>query len=291
MIRNPSRIGMAFIEDLFPVQIGQIPDCITLSLLVNVKIRILLSTVIIVREKEVPVLVIVTSVHLVILTKIIPLQQIATDIKGKSFAQAFGLDFNHRTLLRVITYPRIRHQSDRLNLVDSQIVQFGLVCHFSAIDIIGRKTSTNHFYVLTTFLNARYLAKQIIQCSLSGKNRIRHISRNAFPIQFERFSVGSNLHSFKFGLCQFHFNYRQCEIRIDLYIPIQCLITQIRIADDIITSSKRCAIYPARVGYRSGDECTVCLIQKRDIYHRHHRIFRIDDCSFNQMLTINRQYN
>ena len=208
MIRNPSRIGMAFIEDLFPVQIGQLPDCITLSLLVNVKIRILLSTVIIIREKEVPVLVIVTSVHLVILTKIIPLQQIATDIKGKSFTQTFGLDLNYRTLFRVITYPRIRHQSDRLNLVDSQIIQFSLVCHFTAIDIIGRETSTNHFYVLTTFLNARYLAKQIIQCSLFGKNRIGHISRNAFPIQFERFSVGSNLHSFKFGLCQFHFNYR-----------------------------------------------------------------------------------
>ena len=99
MIRNPSRIGMAFVEDLFPGQIGQIPDCVTLSLLVNVKIRILLSTVIIIREKEVPVLVIVTSVHLVILTKIIPLQQITADIKGKSFAQTFGLDFNHRTLL------------------------------------------------------------------------------------------------------------------------------------------------------------------------------------------------
>ena len=28
----------------------------------------------------------------------IPLQQITADIKGKSFAQTFGLDFNHRTL-------------------------------------------------------------------------------------------------------------------------------------------------------------------------------------------------
>ena len=130
----------------------------------------------------------------------ISLQQITADIKGKSFTQTFSLDLNYRTLFRMITHTSIRHESDRLNLVDSQIVQFCTVCNFTAVDVLGRKTSAYHLNVFTTFLYAGYLAKQIIQCGLFGKNRIRYISCNSFLIQLEGFPICCYLHTFKLVL-------------------------------------------------------------------------------------------
>ena len=191
---------MAFVKNLLLTQISKIPDSITLSLLINIKIRILLSTIIIARKKEIPVFIVVASIHPVILAEMIALQQITADIKGKSFSQTFGLDFNYRTLLRMITCVRIRHQSDRLNLVNSQIIQFRLICNLPAIDIIRRCTFSYHFNGFTPLLYTWYLTKQIIQSGLFGKDSVRHISSNSIPVQFERFPVRCNLHSFEFSL-------------------------------------------------------------------------------------------
>ena len=64
---------MAFVKDSLPVQIGQVPDSITLSLLVSVKCRIIFSPVVIIGEKEVPVLIIVTTVYKIVLVEVISL--------------------------------------------------------------------------------------------------------------------------------------------------------------------------------------------------------------------------
>ena len=92
-----------------------------------------------------------------------------------------------------------------MNVMDREIVELGVVCELRGIDIIGRERCRNELYVVRRFVNGGYFGKEMMECSVCGKNGIGEMRGNRLGMEFERFWVGSKVEWLKLGVWELDF--------------------------------------------------------------------------------------